>query len=122
MTPEALVRIRELANLDYSVAHERVLDDSFAETVRLIDALRELVGAFDALQKEADSEPAEPSVHTDGGRPDFAAFVGALRGEAKWIADLWRRVDLTGHSRSDADRLEALAAKIEAFAKRLGYL
>jgi hypothetical protein len=109
MTPERLDEIRVMAKAVVTPeAHKSVLGD--------------LLAALDLLEKEADEGPIDPSVHADSGHPNFAAFVEALRGEARWIANLWRRSDPTGHSRSDADRLEALAEKIETFAKQTGYI
>lgn len=57
----------------------------------------------------------------EDGRPDFAAFVLALRQEAEWQLEI-HELDKTGQGRSDVRALRELAAQVEAVGKSLGYL
>lgn len=57
----------------------------------------------------------------EGGRPDFAGFVAALREEAGWVERI-HSPDTTGQARSDAGSLRQLAAYVAAVGRRLGYM
>lgn len=57
----------------------------------------------------------------DDGRPDFAGFLAALRGEKQWSATLHANDD-TGQAATDQRRLHELAEHVERVGKRLGFL
>lgn len=61
------------------------------------------------------------SAFDEGGRPDFAGFVEALREEARWVEEL-HGSDRTGQAASDAAKLHLLAAYVAAVGRRLGYM
>ena len=60
-------------------------------------------------------------VTDDGGRPNFRAFVDALRTEASGTLQI-HRGDRSGQAASDARRLEELARRVGDLARDLGYL
>ena len=66
-------------------------------------------------------------VDEETGRPDFASFAKALRGEARWSAKLYDRAGTSSEhdknqAASDQGTLNALADHVEMVGKKLGFL
>lgn len=73
---------------------------------------------------EATLEEARDILATaTGGRPDFEGFAAALRSEAQWVVDLYadKPQELVS-AKTDAERLEALAAEVEKDGRAGGFL
>ncbi len=89
MTPERLSAIRDLANKDYSVAHENVLEDTFAGTARFLDALREILAEHNAARVYADQRTIEVSECED----QIADLVTELKRAKGQIEKLAKHID-----------------------------
>jgi len=71
-------------------------------------------GPIESTKKD---EGDDDHVVDSGGRPNFCAFAKALRGEARFSADL--HGDESG---GDQAALQRLADEVEQVGKRLGYM